>query len=457
MAYQTENETIGAIATGPGGALAIIRLSGPAAVDAAERVWFTGGDSLRATPRQVRLGHALHPEGEPCLAIFMQNPHSYTGEDVVELQCHGGSFAPERLLNALLQNGVRMAEPGEFTRRAFLNGKMDLTQAEAVLDLIQARTADAANLAERQLAGHLGGKIREAAGVLPTILAEIESRMDFPEEDLDWRTPEELLSVLAQAQDALAGLLAGSRAGAVIRNGVRLVIAGAPNVGKSSLLNRILGYDRVIVTNIPGTTRDTVEECAVIRGIQFRLTDTAGVRDDAADPVETFGIERSRDSLRSAEIVLWMLDLTKDHSTQLQEMQRMLQDCHGTVVTCWNKADLCPASDRTALNGDHSAVISTLTGEGVDDLFALLEKTVRAGAGMTSERESDTVVAQRHEALIRDAAEQLDGAVPEIPAENWELAAVRIRAAIRSLGTITGEYAAPDVLDEIFARFCIGK
>lgn len=448
--YDLNEDTAAAISSGPGGAIAIVRITGPRAAEAAEKVWFSAGEPITATPRKMRLGHALSPEGENCMAVFMPGPKSYTGEDIVEIQCHGGSFAPERLLNAILATGiVRMAEPGEFTRRAFLNGKMDLTQAEAVLDLIQARTADAARLAERQLSGRLGNRIREAASPLLNVLAEIESRMDFPEEDLDWRTNDELVALLSPARSILRDLLAGSRAGAIIRNGVRLVIAGAPNVGKSSLLNRILGYDRAIVTNIPGTTRDTVEESATIRGIQFRLTDTAGLREDAADAVENFGIERSRDSLKSAEVVIWMLDPTADAEKQLAEMQKTLTEtgCHAKILPCWNKCDQKkPDSGNLAF--------SALTGEGVEELFDRLAAIVRADI---SERESDIAVAQRHEALLRNALEQLDASEEEIRQEDWELAAVRIREGIRALGTVTGENASPDVLDEIFSRFCIGK
>ncbi len=398
----------------------------------------------------MRLGHALSPAGETCLAVFMPGPHSYTGEDVVELQCHGGNFAPERLLKALLANGARLADPGEFTRRAFLNGKMDLTQAEAVLDIIQARTADAVSLAERQLSGALGKKIHEVSKELPGVLAEIESRLDFPEEDLNWRTPEELIALIAPVMDKIRTLLAGGRAGAIIRNGVRLVIAGAPNVGKSSLLNRILGYDRAIVTDIPGTTRDTVEENAVIRGIHFRLTDTAGVRDDAADQVEAYGIERSRESLRSAEVVIWLYDLMQDHEAQLKEMNKLLtsSECHAKIIPCWNKKDLAEKS------GIYPCEISAETGEGVETLYDALADAVFAESG---DRETESAIAQRHEKLLKEALSQLEATVPELYEEAWELAAVHVREAIYDLGTITGENAAPDVLDEIFSRFCIGK
>ncbi len=446
------NDTIAAVSTAPGGALGIVRISGPAAAETAEKVCRISGKSLSQTPRKMRLGHLLSDDGETCLAVFMPGPASYTGEDVAEIQCHGGDIAPQRLLHAILANGVRMAEPGEFTRRAFINGKMDLTQAEAVLDLINARTAAAARLAEKQLSGNLGATVTAAAGDLPSVLAEIESRLDFSEEDLDWCPPELLIAGIQTSVAKLKDLLRGSRAGAIIRNGVRLVIGGTPNVGKSSLLNRILGYDRAIVTDIPGTTRDTLEECAVIRGIQFNLTDTAGIRKGDLDPVETVGIERSRDSLRRAEVILWLLDPTAPLQPQMDEL-RSMQDAageHVSSILCWNKADLC----RPEQKNTDDICISVQTGEGLEQLFDAIEAAVHRGM---PDRESDVAVAERHAALIAEAVEQLESACHEVGNEDWELAAVGIRAAIRCLGTITGTNVSVDVLDEIFARFCIGK
>lgn len=453
MKIQTNDDTIAAICTGPGGALAILRLSGPEAADVAAKLWFGNGPALTETPRKMRLGHALAPDGESCLAVYMPAPHSYTGDNVAEIQCHGGDFAPDRLLREALKNGARMAEPGEFTRRAFLNGRMDLTQAEAVLELIQARTEAAAALAERQLSGHLGGRIREARAPLTDVLAEIESRLDFPEEELDWQTPGELAAALEKPREILRALLSGGHAGAILRNGVRLVIAGAPNVGKSSLMNLILGYDRAIVTAIPGTTRDTLEETAEIRGILFRLTDTAGLRDDASDPVENAGIERSKDSLRNAEIVLWLMDAARAIGPQRGELERTLPGV--PALLCLNKIDLLPAGTPIpALPGEKMTAISARTGDGLENLFDALAETVGLSAG---ERETDCAVSGRHETLLRQALEALDGVGPELEQEAWELAASRLRTALFALGTVTGETAEPDVLDQIFSRFCIGK
>lgn len=455
MTSDASEDTIAAISTGPGGALAIVRISGPEAAEVAGRVWFSNGRKLQETPRRMRLGKALSRTGEPCMAVFFQAPCSYTGENSVELQCHGGKCAPERLLEAVLRTGARMAEPGEFTRRAFLNGKMDLTQAEAVLDLIQARTREAAALAERQMDGRLGNKIREAAAPLSGILAEIESRLDFPEEDLDWKSPKELIVSLKQSRKILSDLLAGSRAGAILRDGVRLVIAGAPNVGKSSLLNRILGFDRAIVTEIPGTTRDTLDAEAVFRGIRFEITDTAGLRRPTPDPVENAGIERSKSSLQRAEIVLWMLDSSLPALPQLNIMKQALKDCRAKILPCWNKIDLITKNMRPPETpAGNATAVSALSGTGFEELLDRIAAAVREDL---PEREPETAVSRRHEELLHSAVDELDKAVPELVSEDWELASVRIREALRGLRTVTGENASPDLLDEIFSRFCIGK
>ncbi|MDY5697284.1 MAG: GTPase, partial [Victivallales bacterium] len=243
-----KNDTIAALCTAPGGALAIIRISGPDALEASKRVWTSRKPLSPENPRVLTFGHTLREDGvrgETCMAVFMPGPASYTGEDVVEIQCHGGEYAPRALLERIFRTGlVRCAEPGEFTRRAFLNGKLDLTQAEAVADLISAKSESAGRLAERQLSGALGDRVRSISETLYHLLAEIESRLDFPEENLDWKPCDELLATVDTVRAELAKLLSGRESSAILRDGVRLVIAGSPNVGKSSLLNRLLGYDR---------------------------------------------------------------------------------------------------------------------------------------------------------------------------------------------------------------------
>ena len=305
----SDTDTIAALCTAPGGALNILRISGPDALRIGRQVWHGKNELGPAAARKMLLGKVCRgndpASGEPCLAVFMPGPASYTGEDTVELHCHGGSFAPGRLLRELIGAGARMAEPGEFTKRAFLNGKMDLTQAEAVADLIAAKTESAARLAEKQLSGRLGDNIRQLRETLTHLLAEFESRLDFSEENLDWLPTEKCLAEMQNTADRLDRMIRSADDGSILRDGVKVVIAGRPNAGKSSLLNALLGFDRAIVTEIPGTTRDTLEEFVSFRNIPVRLTDTAGLHESVSDPVEQLGIQRSLDSLKGASCIFW--------------------------------------------------------------------------------------------------------------------------------------------------------
>jgi tRNA modification GTPase len=454
-------ESIAAICAGAGGAIAIIRISGRNCLEIASKAWRceSSPDALAQAPRRMILGKTLSAEknelGEPCLAVFMPAPRSYTGEDVVELHCHGGAAAPKRLLAACLKAGARSAAPGEFTRRAFINGKMDLTQAEAVADIVNAKSSAALALAERQISGALGKTVRSLREPLSDVLAEMESRLDFPEEDLAWKSPAELARAIASCEEGLARLLRSRRDGALLRDGVRLVIAGRPNVGKSSLLNALLGYERAIVSEIPGTTRDTIEELASIGGIPVRITDTAGLR-ESSDRIESLGVERSRQSLQGAEAALWLLDASaakpEEELAQL-ESERLPQGVPAIAV--WNKADL-RRKDAPPLPscGLPSVCVSALKGEGLEELAELFAKTLW---GSETHSEPEAAVSARHSALLEEAIPALAETRAEIAAERWELAASSLRAAFRALGEITGESASPDVLDMIFSRFCIGK
>ena len=470
--FDHENDTIAAVCTGTGGAVSIIRISGPRALDVVRAVWrgkrLPGPDC----PRVMLYGRLVSGDkdeagtGEPSLAVFMPGPHSFTGEDVAEIHCHGGSFAARRALRLALGAGARLAQNGEFTRRAFLNGKLDLTQAEGVLDLINAGSERAGLLAERQLNGAVGSLIREIRAEVVHLLSECESRLDFSEEDLDWMPPETFCKNVAALRKRAAELALTARAGNLIRDGVALVIAGPPNAGKSSLLNRMLGYDRAIVTPIPGTTRDTLEESVSIGGIRFRVTDTAGLREaEQADPVEAMGMERSQQSLGAADIVLWLLDASAPAETfqaQFEVMQRARSAVRGKFIPCWNKMDEAAGSD--ALNQAESAIadrtvfehISARTGDGLESLFRRLEET--AWDGLPAAAQSGAAaVSERHAALLEQAANHLDAASEDAARGSWELAGSSLRTAAELIGCITGETATPDILDEIFSRFCIGK
>ena len=450
------NDTIAAFCTAPGGALAIIRISGPEALRAAHAVWHSPRGLSADQPRVLTFGHVRLEDGsagETCLAVYMPGPASYTGEDVVELQCHGGSCAPRRLLSRLLSSGVRMAEPGEFTKRAFLNGKMDLTEAEAVADLIGAKSEAAFRLAERQLSGALGKKIRGSMEEIFLILAEIESRLDFPEEDLDWQTPAQIVERINLIKTGLKTLLDSRDRTAILRDGVRLAIAGSPNVGKSSLLNLLLGYDRAIVTDIPGTTRDTLSEQAVLRGIPVELTDTAGIREEVSDAVEGFGVERSRSTLKRSEIIFWLFDSSRDPEEDLDALQREIP-AGSRVIAVWNKSDLAPEG-FTPPEMDHPSVMVSVKNE--QGIEALLEQFETAVWGNGEKNIPDCAVSERHAAALEQAISLLEMAIPETEAEMYELAAENLRGARQELAAITGESTAPDVLDDIFSRFCIGK
>lgn len=443
-------DTIAAIAGGFGGAVSIVRVSGPEAIAVADRVWKGQVCLADANVRTMLTGNVLDSTDsviDRCLAVVFAAPHSYTGEDVVELHTHGGRMAPREVLRAVLEAGARPAEPGEFSKRAFVNGKMDLTQAEAVCDLIEAHSIMALHLANRQLNGALRRQVDHLYDGLVSVLAELESRMDFPEEELDWVPENELADRVNDARAAIEELLASRKEGEVLRDGVRVVIAGAPNVGKSSLLNRILGRDRAIVTEIPGTTRDTLEEPAHIRGIPVNLTDTAGLR-DSADRVEQTGIDRTRNSLREAQLVLWVYDAS-DPSTPRQPDDGVSGI---PTVPVANKADLLP-ENCPALPPGHIAV-SCLTGAGLANLFDAVERIVW---DCPHSVEPECAVSVRHGRLLDAALSELQGVPARIKGGDWELASLCLRSSAEDLGRITGRAASPEVLDHIFARFCIGK
>lgn len=454
-----DEQTIAALCTPPGGAISIIRVSGDDSLVIANKVWKGDTPLSKIPPRVMRLGKCAvscdSSVGDSVLAVCMPGPNSYTGEDVVELHCHGGALVSKRLLEAVLVAGAKHAAPGEFTLRAFMNSKLDLTQAEAVADIISARGDMALNLAEKQMSGALGNQMRDIRAELSDILSESESRMDFPEEELDWKSVDSLLESANSCSARIADLLSTAGDGTILREGVRIVIAGRPNAGKSSLLNLILGSDRAIVTAIPGTTRDTIEELASIRGIPVKLVDTAGIR-EAENAIEGIGVERSFESLRTAQIVLWVLDASGDQQAEVDEMMRHLNSDRD-VLAVWNKVDIAAkpiTEENIAKIGVPSVMVSVLENSGMEQLYDAIEKIV--WHGKTAE-EPEVAVNARHAELLATAGEALSTLSENLGEEEWELASSKIRTAISALGTITGEDADPDVLDDIFSRFCIGK
>lgn len=449
-------DTIAAVATAPGAAaVSVIRVSGPATTALLSTVFRPVGRGkvpFRPEPRRATLGKVLDAAGHPLdevLLTFFVGPRSYTGEDVAEFACHGGPLVTRLVLERILECGARAAEPGEFSRRAFLGGKMDLTQAEAVMDLITAKTELAVRAAQAQLSGGLGQRIEAARAAVLEIVAHVEAWIDFPEEDIDPVTGALLQEKIAVVRSRIDGLLATADRGRILREGLRTVICGAPNVGKSSLLNRLLGYDRAIVSDVAGTTRDTIEEIINLRGIPLRLIDTAGLR-ESDDVLEQAGMARTLRQLDQAELVIHVVDASRPRGAGSDAPQVMA----GTqVLTVLNKADLGRHLDWEAVSG---FPFSCATGEGED---ALVEAIFRLTGQTQAQWEGECVaISVRHRDALRRAGEGLDAAAALLEANAaGELAALELREALDALGEIVGRLDIEDILGEIFGRFCIGK
>ncbi len=428
----------------------MIRVSGPEAfalVDAATRRHSCasfGGHTLHRSRVVDADGGVI----DDVLVSVFHAPRSYTGEDVAEISAHGSPLILGQLLARLLDCGGRLARPGEFTERAFLNGKLDLAQAEAVGDLIAAQTAEAQKLARRQSEGRLSKAVQEIRSGMLGVLAQIEATIDFPEEvgELDAAACE---TALQTAQRQTADLLATADSGILVREGLSVVLAGRPNVGKSSLLNALLRTDRAIVTSIPGTTRDVLEETVNLGGIPLRLSDTAGLR-ETTDEVEQLGVARTRDSLNAADFVLLVLDAETGETPEDMELRRALADCPHLLV--WNKWD---RARQPALPADGVAV-SALTGWNLDALEAAILQ--HALGGMVAVPENALVTHARHKQALSAASVQIETARQSLNASlPADFASIDLRGALNTLGTITGETATEDVIAEIFSRFCIGK
>ncbi len=452
-------DTITAIATPIGeGGMAVVRLSGPQAFAIAGRCFKPAGASSKspadAPTHTLHYGHIAR-EGvrvdEVMLAV-LRAPRTYTREDTVEISCHGGILASKAVLEALLHQGARLAGPGEFTLRAFLNGRIDLAQAEAVADLIHARTQRALATAAEQLSGALSRRINQLRDELMLHLAHIEAYIDFPDEDVHPHTTAQIRAGLQSALDFVDGLLARSAEGQILRRGVRVAILGRPNTGKSSLLNQLLGHDRAIVTPIAGTTRDTIEETADIRGIPVVLVDTAGLR-DTTDAIESEGVRRSHECAQAADLILHVLDAGRAHApADLPELESF---AHKPRIFVCNKMDQAAAHSRPNLPG---AVVHTccLDGRGIEALKDALRAAVWSGSV-----EGDMLPAMinaRHQDALRRGREGVAGALAAMDqGEPLEIIAMELRLATQAIGEIVGKTSTEDLLDSIFSQFCIGK
>ena len=461
MALKSPRDTIAAISTPPGeGGIGIVRLSGAGAVDIVKRVFAsTTRRDISAGKGRVFHGAIVDGDGaaiDEALVHVMRAPHSYTREDVVEINCHGGGGPLNAVLERVLESGARLAEPGEFTRRAFLNGRIDLAQAEAVIDRIRARTRAGLRAAAAAAGGTLSKSIQEMKAGLVNALARIEAAVDFPEEDLPDLVDEALRGGLIATRDRMRALLETSEAGRLYREGASIAIAGRPNVGKSSLFNALLRDARAIVSAQPGTTRDRIEEMIALSGVPVRLSDTAGLR-GAHDDIERIGVEIAREALDAADIVLFVVDTSSATTEEDMALARELETLEKPVWLALNKIDIAGEGlEWDGWTGRFAGAtrVSAKTGEGL----ALLEKDLGGlllgGAAVTPDQGMITRAHQRDS--LRRAAASLDRVIGNFGASP-EFLSIDLREAVNALGEITGETTPEDILDIIFSSFCIGK
>lgn len=457
-------ETIAAIATAVGEAgIGIIRVSGPRAFLVIPAIFRrkNGGRLDNVLPRLMNYGYiedpVTHEKIDEVLLVAMPGPNSYTGEDVVEIHAHGSSAALRRILISVLGEDIRLASPGEFTKRAFLNGRIDLVQAEAVMDIIRSKSDTALKIAASNLGGALSVVMESVRTKLLSLIAEIEVTIDFPDEDI----PPARISMI---QEKLAGIRAESvrlvdtaNSGRILRDGIRTVIAGRPNVGKSSLLNALLGQRRALVTPIPGTTRDSIEEFLNIGGISLCLTDTAGIR-STSDEVEQMGVQRTKEHLAVAELVLLVLDSAEELTNGDREIIASLEKM--PVIFVINKSDLPKRLDEDELlrlSGQNPIVrVSAAEQSGLQELEQAIRETVLSGS--VSFGEAALITNERHAGLLRSAVELIDavsaGFEQGVPAE---CLLIDLRLALDAVGSITGHCINEDIVDEIFSKFCLGK
>ncbi|MCI6321568.1 MAG: tRNA uridine-5-carboxymethylaminomethyl(34) synthesis GTPase MnmE [Clostridiales bacterium] len=458
-------DIIAAIATGHSPtAIGIVRVSGQGCFACCDRVFraFNGSPFSQQTPRNMVFGEMLDAQGrviDQGLAVRFPGPRSYTGEDSAEFHCHGSPVVLRELLEALFAAGARQAKAGEFTRRAFLNGRLDLTQAEAVIDLIDAETASAARNAAAQLDGGLRRVLEPIQDALLDVTSRFYAVVDYPDEDIEDIRPEQVAQALDSSAAALDRLLATCQRGKVLKSGVRTAIVGRPNAGKSSLLNALAGFDRAIVTDIPGTTRDTVEESVLCGGVLLRLTDTAGIR-DTEDTVEQLGVERSRKALEAADLVLAVVDGSVPPTAEDLAVLRLAAKAPRWIAV-FSKCDLWDTKARSVgVIGQvgtpaASVSLSAVTGQGLDRLEAAVAALFPAGEApdsgslLTDQRQEEA--ARRARDAVRRAKEALDaGLTPDAILTDAE-------EALDALGELTGRTAKEEIVSRIFSRFCVGK
>lgn len=461
MIENIEN-TIVAISTPPGrGGIAIIRLSGNQAIEIVSKIFKSIKNLNNIEPWRAVLGKIVDHDAEidEVIVIIYKAPNSYTKEDMVEINCHGGMYVSQRILELVINNGARLAQPGEFTFRAFLNGRIDLSQAEAVADLIHAQTEASLRSSYLQLEGKLSQKITEISNRLVDFCSLLELELDFAEEDVEFVDRNKFVKQLIAGQQELENLISTYKMGRIAREGVKLVIAGRPNVGKSSLLNMLIKEERAIVTEIPGTTRDPLEVQLDIKGILFRVFDTAGIK-NSVDRIEQEGIRRAKKHLESADIIIHVFDGSQLLENEDYEIMKAIQELKQLMVLrVINKSDLMQKIEKEKINGNNIPLlnISALKGDGIDTLQNLLyQGVVEDSNNIFSEQVLVTNI--RHWEALTKALESLKRATDEAgKVVSSEFIALFLRDALNFLGQITGRVTSEDILNNIFSKFCIGK
>ncbi|NSW92037.1 MAG: tRNA uridine-5-carboxymethylaminomethyl(34) synthesis GTPase MnmE [Firmicutes bacterium] len=468
------NDTIAAISTSYGsGGIGIVRISGEKAFEIAERI-FKGKKSIRQVKSHtIHYGKIVDPQDgsiiDEVLLTKMDGPSTFTRENIIEINCHGGIIVLKKVLELVIREGARLAEPGEFTKRAFLNGRIDLTQAEAVIDIINAKTARSSKVALEQLEGKLSVKIKAARDKLVGLIAHIEATLDYPEEDIDKITEMQIYNSLEEIRNMLSDLLSGFDKGKIIKEGIKAVIIGRPNVGKSSLLNQLTGYSRAIVTDIPGTTRDIIEEYINIQGIPVRVIDTAGIR-ETGDIVEKIGVEKTKKAIESADLIIMMIDAVDGFTQADANVLRFIKG--KKIIVLLNKIDLVENEGDTSkfhelkginelksiqeLEGITIIKTSMKDGRGINDLEKEISRLFIGGEIDTDIEGLMTNV--RHASLVEKALNSINDAIIAYhEGMPMDCIVIDIRNAAQYLGEITGETVSDEILNHIFSRFCIGK
>lgn len=457
------DDTIAAISTSNGeGGIGIVRISGENALNILKKIFILkNGDRINEfSSHTVKYGYIINPKNneklDEVLVIHMKAPKTYTREDIVEINCHGGIISVKNVLQNVLENGARLSEPGEFTKRAFLNGRMDLSEAEAVIDLIRSKTDESAKIALEQVQGKTSSKVKEVSSKLLNTLAHIEAAVAFPEDDIEDIVSDRVKSSIREIIDDIDSLINNSDTGKIYRDGLNTIIVGKPNVGKSSLLNILINENKAIVTDIPGTTRDVIEEYINIKGIPVKLVDTAGIR-ETEDVVEKMGVEKSKKYIDKAELIILMLDNSKEIEVEDKEIIEFIKDKKAIVIV--NKTDLKGKLNLSYIenhfNTENIIYTSINKEEGIEELKDKIVSLFNRGdisvkdVYITNIRHIDAL--KRAKKSIEDGYNTLDMNMP------LDMASIELNEAYLNLGEITGEAYSEDVLDKIFSDFCIGK